>query len=84
MQVYTIFSVETPFLEHLFWYFLCMLMYCYCLEKTLFAYYILFLSLKTLRTTLLSLLFMREIPTFALLFQNFEPYFISTFSVEGT
>ena len=27
---------------------------------------------------------MIEIPTFALLFQNFKPYFIPTFSVEGT
>ena len=27
---------------------------------------------------------MIEIPTFALLFQNFEPYFIPTFSMEGT
>ena len=44
----------------------------------------LFLSLKTLRTSLLSLLFMIEIPTFALLFQNLEPYFIPTFSMEGT
>ena len=33
----------------------------------------LFLSLKTLSTTLLSLLFMFEIPIFALLFQIFEP-----------
>ena len=44
----------------------------------------LFLSLKTLRTSLLSLLFMIEIPTFALLFQNFETYFIPTFLTEGT
>ena len=44
----------------------------------------LFLSLKTHRTSLLSLLFMIEIPTFTLLFQNFEPYFIPTFSVEAT
>ena len=44
----------------------------------------LFLSLKTFRTSLLSLLFMIEIPTFALLFQNFEPYFIPTLSIEGT
>ena len=43
----------------------------------------LFLSLKTLRASLLSLLFMFEIPTFALLFQNFEPYFIPTFLTEG-
>ena len=27
---------------------------------------------------------MIEIPTFALLFQNFKPYFIPTFSMEGT
>ena len=27
---------------------------------------------------------MNEIPTFALLFQNFEPYFIPTFSMKGT
>ena len=33
--------------------------------------------------SLLSLLFMIEIPTFALLFQNFEPYFIPTFLMEG-
>ena len=44
----------------------------------------LFLSLKTLRTSLLSLLFMMEFPTFALLFQNFECYLILTFSMEGT
>ena len=44
----------------------------------------LFLSLRTLRTSLLSVLFMIEFPTFALLFQNIEPYFIPTFSMEGT
>ena len=44
----------------------------------------LFLSLKTQRTSLLSLLFMIEIPTFTVLSQNFEPYFIPNFSVEGT
>ena len=42
------------------------------------------LSLKTLRTSLPSLLFMIEIPSFALLFQNFEPDFIPTFLTEGT
>ena len=44
----------------------------------------LFQSLKTLRTSLLSLLFMVEIPTFALFFQNLEPYFIPTFLMKGT
>ena len=44
----------------------------------------LFLSFKTLRTSLLSLLFIIKIPSFALLFQNFEPYFIPTFLMEGT
>ena len=44
----------------------------------------LFLSMKTLRKSPLSLLFMIEIPTFALFFQNFEPFFITTFSMEGT
>ena len=43
----------------------------------------LFLSLKILRRSLLFLLFMFEIPTFALLFQNFEPYFIPTFFYGG-
>ena len=42
-----------------------------------------FLSLKTFRSPLLSLLFMIQIPTFALLFQNFEPYFIHTYLMEG-
>ena len=42
------------------------------------------LSLKTLRMSLLSLLCMIEIPTFALLFLDFEPAFIPTFSMEGT
>ena len=32
----------------------------------------------------LFLLFMIEISTFALLFQNFEPYFIPTFLMKGT
>ena len=41
----------------------------------------LFRSLKTVRT---SLLFMFEIPTFVHLFQNFEPCFISSFSMVGT
>ena len=40
--------------------------------------------MKTLRKSPLSLLFMIEIPTFALFFQNFEPFFITTFSMEGT
>ena len=44
----------------------------------------LFLSLKILRTSLLSLLFVIEIPTFALLYQKFEPFFIPIFSMEGT
>ena len=44
----------------------------------------LFLGLETLRRSLLSLRFMIEIPTFALLLQNFEPYFIPTFAMEDT
>ena len=44
----------------------------------------LFLSLKTLRTSVLFLLFMIEIPTSALLFQNSKPYFNPTFLIEGT
>ena len=35
-------SVVTPFLEHLFWYFLSMVMLCYCSGKFLFAYCIFF------------------------------------------
>ena len=44
----------------------------------------LFLSLTTLSKSLLSLLSMIEILTFALLFQNFVTYFIPTFLMEGT
>ena len=46
--------------------------------------YFFFKSENTLNMFLLSLLFMTEIITFALLFQTFEPYFFPTFSMEGT
>ena len=42
------------------------------------------LNVKTLRISQLFLLFMIGIPTFVLLFQTFEPYFIHTLSMEGT
>ena len=78
-------STVTPFLEHWFWYFLSIVINVVLLFRENFVSFLcLFLSLKTLRTSLLSLLFMIEIPTFALLFQNLEPYFIPTFSMEGT
>ena len=75
-------SVVTPLLENLFWYFFSMVMQCYCSEKTL-----LILSFsKSENTQYIPTIptFHDWIPSFVLLFQNFEPYFIPTFSMEGT
>ena len=60
-----------------------MVMQCYCSENSL----LLFTSFsKPENTQNIPTIptFQEDIPTFALLFQNFEPYFIPTFSMEGT
>ena len=52
-------------------------------RKYFVAYYIFFQAWKHSEHPYYTS-FQEDIPTFALLFQNFEPYFIPPFSMEGT